>query len=159
MYRVVSTNTETGGIAFADFIETYAEPSVILQWNEKWSENVYSDDEETFNGNILELPANIKLSDSNSNDVSLAEYIGRYRPVAYYGTQRGESLKISCEFPKTDTETLALVRQLMGYQGDVYVREPSGLGYWANVTISYNRNYKELSIPVSIDIKPVEGGV
>lgn len=159
VYRVVSTNTETGGIAFADFIETYGESSVIVQWDEKWSENVYNDDEETFDGNILELPGNIKLSDSNSNDVSLAEYIGRYRPVAYYGTQRGESLKISCEFPKDDTETLTLVRQLMGYQGNVYVREPSGLGYWANVTISYNRNYKELVIPVSIDIKPVEGGV
>ena len=43
--------------------------------------------------------------------------------------------------------------------GDVYVREPSGLGYWANISISYNREYSSLTIPVTLDVKPVEGGV
>lgn len=159
-YRIVATNTENGGIAFTDFVEEFAETSVVLQWDEKWSENVINEeDSEVFEGSILELPANIKLSDSNSNDVTLAEYIGRSRPVSYYGTQRGENPKVTCEFPRSDKETLNLLRQLMIYQGDVYIREPSGLGYWANVNVSYNRDYNALTVPVSLDIKPVEGGM
>ena len=90
--------------------------------------------------------------------MTLAEYIGRTRPVSYYGTQRGESLKLSCEFPKEDNDTLSTLRKLMVYSGDVYIREPSGLGYWANVTVSYDRNFKEVTVPVSLEIKPVEGG-
>lgn len=161
VYRIVATNTENGGIGYTDLVENYAESSVVIQWDEKWNDiSKYSDsEEEVFEGSILELPANIKLSDRNSNDVTLAEYIGRSRPVSYYGTQRGENPSISCEFPKSDTDKLTLLRRLMAYQGDVYIREPSGLGYWANVTVSYDRNSKELTIPVSIEIKPVEGGV
>ena len=161
VYRIVATNTENGGIGYTDLVENYAESSVVIQLDEKWNDiSKYSDsEEEVFEGSILELPANIKLSDRNSNDVTLAEYIGRSRPVSYYGTQRGENPSISCEFPKSDTDKLTLLRRLMAYQGDVYIREPSGLGYWANVTVSYDRNSKELTIPVSIEIKPVEGGV
>ena len=43
--------------------------------------------------------------------------------------------------------------------GDVYVREPSGSGYWASISISFNKNHCELSIPVSISVTRVEGGV
>ena len=108
---------------------------------------------------MLELPANIKISDQNSNDVDLVSYIGRERPVSYYGTQRGEGLTINCDFDKEDTDTLAMVRRLMAYRGDVYVREPAGLGYWSNVTVSYNKDYSSLVIPVTLTIKPVEGGM
>ena len=135
------------------------ETSVIIQWDEKWTDVTENPDGEIFDGSILELPANIKITDQNSNDVELVSYIGRERPVAYYGTQRGEGLTITCEFPKEDESTLSLLRHLMIYRGDVYVREPSGLGYWANVTISYNREYSSLKIPVTVNVKPVEGGV
>ena len=68
-------------------------------------------------------------------------------------------MTINCDFDKEDTDTLAMVRRLMAYRGDVYVREPSGLGYWANVTVSYNKDYSSLVIPVTLTIKPVEGGM
>lgn len=157
-YRIVSVNTVNSGLSFADIVETYAESSIVIQWNEQWAASTSDPNVDEYIGSILELPANIKLSDSSSIDVTLAEYIGRSRPVSYYGTQKGESSKLSCEFPKEDTDTLATLRRLMNYAGDVYVREPSGLGYWANITVSYDRNFKELTIPVSLDIRPVEGG-
>lgn len=159
-YRIVATNTETGAVGPKEIIENFPETSVIIQWDEKWSEeNEVDEDAEVFEGSILELPANIKISDQNSNDVDLVSYIGRKRPVTYYGTQKGESLTINCEFPKEDEATLILLRHLMVYSGDAYVREPSGLGYWANVSVSYNRNYSSLTIPVTLNIKPVEGGI
>ena len=61
--------------------------------------------------------------------------------------------------PKSDTETIYALRRLQNWMGDVYVREPSGSGYWANVAVSFDINHKEVIIPVSISIKRVEGGV
>ena len=45
------------------------------------------------------------------------------------------------------------------YQGDVYVREPRGMGYWANVGVSFTITHQELTIPVTLDITRVEGGM
>ena len=159
-YRIVATNTETGAVGPIDIVENFPESSVVIQWDERWKDNnATEEDDEIFEGSVLELPANIKISDQNSKDVDLVSYIGRKRPVTYYGTQKGESLTINCEFPKEDESTLTLLRQLMVYSGDVYVREPSGLGYWASVSVSYNRDYSNLTIPVTLNIQPVEGGV
>ena len=56
-----------------------------------------------------------------------------------------------------DTETLSLLRQLRVYMGNVYVREPSGSGYWATVAVSYSRKHNELTMPVTLTITRVEG--
>ena len=45
--------------------------------------------------------------------------------------------------------------------GNVYVREPSGSGYWATVSVSYSRKHNELTMPVTLAITRVddaEGG-
>lgn len=156
-YRIVAVNNDTGVIYEpSDIMEEIEESSVILQWDERWRDAV-NDNGEYFEGYILELPYNITLSEKNSKDVTLADYIGRSRPVAYYGTQMGESLSLSCVFDKQEEDRLALVRQLMVYPGNVYVREPSGLGYWSKVDVSYNRNYDSLVVSVNVDVTPVEG--
>jgi bacillopeptidase F (M6 metalloprotease family) len=108
---------------------------------------------------MLRLPYNIDISDSFDPDVSLVEYIGRKRPVSYYGTQIRESSSWSTEIPKTDTETLFAIRRLAVWMGNAYVREPSGTGYWAHVNVSYSKSYSNLIIPVSFEITRVEGGM
>lgn len=163
-YRIVSRHTETGALTFTDIEDIQSNPSVVLQWDEQWlgEDEDSLDDipvEPVYTGSILELPANVKLSDKSANDAVAVEYIGRTRPVSYYGTQNGETASITCEFPKEDTDTLDKLRRLMIYMGDVYVREPSGLGYWAQVTVSYNRDFKSTVIPVTLEIRPVEGGM
>ena len=99
------------------------------------------------------------MSDSNTSDVSLIEYIGREHPVSYYGTQIGSSATWSVEIDKNDKETLHALRRLARWMGDVYVREPSGSGYWANISVSFNQKHCEVTIPVSISITRVDGGV
>ena len=99
------------------------------------------------------------VSDSNKPDVSLVEYIGRKYPVSYYGTQLGSTSTWNMEIPKDDEETLYGLRRLAIWMGDVYVREPSGSGYWANVTVSFSQKHCELTIPVTLSITRVEGGV
>ena len=107
---------------------------------------------------MLKLPYNIDVSDKYGMDVSLIEYVGRKRPVSYYGTQLGESSTWNVDIAKDDEETLYTLRRLAIWPGDVYVREPSGSGYWANISVSFNQTHLEVVIPVTLEITRVEGG-
>ena len=163
-YRVVAMSTLTGAVSYYD-VPGYpvGEKSAVIQWDEDWSnfDSTNSDEIETpsWSGSLLKLPYNIDVSDSNKVDVALVEYIGRKHPVTYYGTQVGSRLSLSATIKKDDTETIYALRRLSVWPGDVYIREPSGSGYWANVTVSFGQKHKDLTIPVSIDVVRVEGGV
>lgn len=161
-YRVIAKLTSNGSIGFADQEEVVGETSIVLQWGEKWTTLRAEVDEDInipWSGNFLKLPYNIDVSEDTSVDVSLIEYIGRQEPVSYYGTQLGISGTWNTDIPKDDTDTIDLLRKLSIYTGDVYVREPSGVGYWANINVSFSRKHKEMVIPVALTIKRVNGGV
>lgn len=163
-YRLVAQSNETGLIYYKD-LPGYriGETSIIIQWDEEWTPYLTERDENVlspiWNGSFLKLPYNIDVSDNYSPSSVLVEYIGREHPVSYYGTQKGVTAQWSCEIKKTDSESLYAIRRLAAYMGDVYIREPSGSGYWANVKVSYNINHSESVIPVTFDISRVEGGM
>lgn len=162
-YRIVAITPSTGAVSYYDMPGVVVgETSIIIQWDEDWSEfNVSSDDpmeQPPWSGSLLKLPYNIDVSEKPSKDVELVEYIGRRHPVSYYGTQIGESTSWSVAIEKDDEETIYALRRLAIYVGDVYVREPSGVGYWATINVSFSQTHKELTIPVSLDITRVEGG-
>ena len=164
-YRVVATMNDTGAISYADIPAVeYKESSIIIQWAEEWSSFNSDNDgsgivEPAWSGSLLKLPYNIAISENNNIDVSLINYVGRKRPVSYYGTHLGETATWNVEIPKDDKETLYAIRRLSIWTGDVYVREPSGTGYWANINVSYSVKYSDLVIPVTIAITRVEGGI
>ena len=163
-YRIVVTDKITGSISYVD-IPPYeiGVKSVIIQWGETWENlTVLGQDpveQIEWAGSMLKLPYNIDVSDSNTMDVSLVEYIGRAHPVSYYGTQLGVASTWNVDIPKYDTNTLYGLRLLSIYAGDVYVREPSGSGYWANISVSFSQKHRDLSIPVTLDIKRVDGNL
>ena len=165
-YRIVAMNQATGTISYYD-VPGYPVGgiAIILQWDETWSNfNVGTDesielDEVPWTGSMLKLPYNIDVSNSHKPDVELVEYIGRSNPISYYGTQRGETATWSIDIDKTDVDTLYALRRLSKWMGDVYVREPSGSGYWAQVTVSFKRQHLKTVIPVTLEIARVEGGV
>ena len=162
-YRIVATTVNTGAVSYYDVPGfPVGEKSVIIQWDEEWTNfDVSSEDtleQPPWSGSLLKLPYNIDVSDNHSPDVSLVEYIGRKRPVSYYGTQLGESATWKIDIAKDDKETLYALRRLAIWMGDVYVREPSGSGYWANITVSFNQTHCETTIPVTLSLKRVEGG-
>ena len=163
-YRIVATTKATGAVSYYD-LPGYpvGGKAVIIQWNEEWT-SFETSSEDTFeqppwSGSLLKLPYNIDVSDKHSSDVSLVSYIGRKYPVTYYGTQLGETSTWNVEIDKKDEETLYALRRLAIWMGDVYVREPSGSGYWANISVSFSQKHCEVTIPVTIDITRVEGGV
>ena len=166
-YRVVAQSTVTGEMSFNDIdsSEYFNGPldyGLILQWDESYASVETTIDQELADsliaGEFLRLPYNIEVSSNHAVDVSLIKYIGRAHPVSYYGTQLGETTTCSAAIDKEDDDTLSLIRQLAIYTGDVYVREPSGMGYWAQVDVHYQRKYNDLTIPVSFNITRVEGG-
>lgn len=163
-YRIVAITDSTGAVSFYD-VPGYpiGEVGAIIQWNEDWSTFDTTEEAELaqppWSGSLLRIPYNIDVSDSNSPDVSLVNYIGRKRPVSYYGTHIGETSTWSMEIPKDDKETLYALRRLAIWMGDVYVREPSGSGYWANIKVSFSQKHCDVTIPVSFSITRVEGGV
>lgn len=163
-YRIVAITKSTGAVSYTD-ISGYevCGDSVIIQWNEEWSYFDTSSEDEmekpVWSGSLLKLPYNIDVSDSNDADVSLVEYIGREHPVTYYGTQKGSKSTWNVAVPKDDKETLYALRRLAIWMGDVYVREPSGSGYWANISVSFSQKHLELTIPVTLNVTRVEGGV
>ena len=163
-YRVVVRSDDNGTISFRDIPAVkVGEPSVVIQWAEKWTKFETSSNEEpvepAWSGSMIRIPYNIDTSESNNKDVSLIEYVGRQHPVSYYGTQLGEASSWKVDIPAYDKETLYNIRRLSKWMGDVYVREPSGVGYWANINVSYSITHKETIIPVSFDIKRIEGGI
>lgn len=163
-YRIIATSNTTGAVGYYD-LPGYevGGKAVIIQWGEVWSNFDTPENAETvdpsWSGSMLKLPYNIDVSDSHKPDVSLIEYIGREHPISYYGTQLGVSSSWSMEIEKNDEETLYALRRLSRWMGDAYVREPSGSGYWANVTVSFSQKHGSLTIPVTLEITRVEGGI
>ncbi len=162
-YRIVAISKATGKAVFYDLPgEEVGCGSIIMQWNETWVP--FDNDDETelsdqpYSGSSLQLPYNIDVSEDHSPDTELVNYIGRQYPVSYYGTQKGVTARWKVDIPKSDVETIYQVRRLSAYMGDVYIREPSGTGYWANVKVSYNIDHKKKVVPVTFSVTRVEGG-
>lgn len=164
MYRITATNTETSNMSYYD-IPAYPVGcnSVILQWDESWySFETYNDDPLTAPsrvGPMLFLPYNLDTNFMARNDVELVKYSGRRNPVSYYGTQKDESFSISTQIDKKDTDTITLLRHLQKWSGDVYVREPTGVGYWASVEVQLSVKHIEPAADVSVTVTRVEGGI
>lgn len=161
-YRIIAMSKTTGAVSYSDIPGCYVgEKAVIIQWDEEWKNFDVTDDTEepSWSGSLLRLPYNIDITNKYKPDVALVEYIGREHPVSYYGTQLGESPTWNVAIPKTDVETIYSLRRLAKWMGDVYVREPSGSGYWANVTVGFSTKHLDTTIPVTLTIARVEGGI
>lgn len=163
-YRIVAISNSTGMVSFTDIPGVpVGEKAVVIQWDEAWDsfEATGEDQQEkpVWSGSMLKLPFNIDVSDSNTSDVSMVEYIGRSHPVSYYGTQLGVKSTWKVVIDKKDKNTLYGLRKLAIFMGDVYVREPSGSGYWANIQVSFDQTHKQPTIPVTLTITRVEGGI
>lgn len=172
-YRIVARKQTTAQADYQDNIgEEMGVHSLVIQWDEVGVDafnyrdaDDESDDIDALIGEPhstegrLVLPWNVDTSEDFKPDVSAISYIGRSHPVTYYGTQKGHTASWSTTIDKTDNVTLFKLRKLANYMGDVYVREPFGTGYWANVQVNWSQTHNEPSIPVSINVTRVEGAL
>ena len=163
-YRIVAISDITGAVSYTD-VPGYlvGEKAVVIQWNEAWNNFDVVGDEvhvtPTWSGSMIKLPYNIDISEEYTTDVTLVKYIGRSRPVSYYGTQLESNATWNMAIDKKDKNTLYALRRLAIWTSDVYVREPSGSGYWANISVSFGQTHCEPVIPVTLTLTRVEGGI
>lgn len=163
-YRIVAKSKLTGEVTYYDMSSIpVGGTSIIIQWDSKWVPYNVTDDGEpadpALSTSMLVLPYNIDVSESTKQDVELVEYVGRKHPVSYYGTQVGSTQSWNTEIPKYDKETIHALRRLQVWMGDVYVREPSGNGYWASIDVSFSQKHLGVTIPVTLNVTRVEGGM
>jgi LysM repeat protein len=163
-YRLIAKDTQTGAISFYDMPgHRIGCGSVIIQWDEEWSQfdttEEHSAEAPAWSGSMLVLPYNVKIADKRKRDVSRIAYAGREYPVSYHGTLIEEGSQWSMVIPKDDVDSIYALRRLSLWAGPVYIREPSGMGFWANVVPSFNIDYGALTIPITLDVTRVEGGV
>lgn len=164
MYRISAYSLLSGKITFTDLVGyPIPETAIVIQWDESWeSFNIETPD--SFSSpvqstSMLKLPYNVDTSESNALDSKMVEYIGRKHPVSYYGTQVGQKISLKCDIDAEDKETVYQLRRLAIWPGDVYIREPSGNGYHAQISITFSTTHCNVVIPVSIEAVRVEGGV
>lgn len=163
-YRIVAKSKANGDISFYDMPPyNIGENAAIIQWDEEWFDYNIDDPDEmvgaTWAGSIVRLPYNIDVTEEVSQDVELVNYAGRENPVSYYGTIKNESSNWSLVVPYDDRETIYALRRLSKYPGDVYIREPGGIGYWAKVTVTIASTHDSPACTVTIGVNRVEGGV
>ena len=162
-YRIVARDNNTGSISFFDKIGTKVGcTSVVIQWDEEWEPFDLQEDNFAdglaYSGSRVILPYNVSITDDRKRDVALVNYAGRERPVSYHGVKISESSSWTTEIPKSDVDTIYALRKLSLWDGNVYVREPSGMGFWATVEVKFNVKYDSLTIPVTLSVTRVEGG-
>lgn len=162
-YRIVATSTKTGAVSYSDISEPVGHIFGIIQWDEAWSNFETTEEaaleQPPWSGSLVQAMYNLDVTESTELDVEHVDYIGREQSVSYFGTKIGNKCSWNFDIVKSDKETLYTLRRLQRWLGNVYMREPSGLGYWATVTVSFGQTHNTLTIPVTISATRVEGGV
>ena len=160
-YHIVATDTATGITNFADVMGESVHDTCVIQWDDNFNEAISPDDDGerdwTYSGMRIDGLYNLMFSENGEVEAEDVSYIGRAHPVSYYGTQKGYKASYQIDFPKNDSRTLQLARRLQGHLDDIYVREPSGTGFWAHATtVSIDRNYDTAAITLRVDAVRVD---
>lgn len=156
-YRVVATDGSTGARDYTDVMCHVDNDAIVVQWDESWDAD--EDGAIAYTGGILELPGNIRQSNSTEPDVALVELFGESHPVSHYGTQVNAKGQWRAGFAlAAEPEAMRSLRRLQGLLSDCYVREPSGIGYYANVRAGYEVESGVVSVSLSVTRVKHDGG-
>lgn len=163
-YRIVATSSEDGSMSYFDVpAAPIGGKSIVIQWAEEYTTFSSASPDRTaernWGGSVLMLPYDVDISDNVNPEVEFVNYSGRENPVSYYGDKKDYTSTWNATIPKEDVDTIYLLRRLQNWKGDVYIREPSGTGYWANVKVSFDLTHVELTSKVTINVTRVEGGI
>lgn len=157
-YRILVVNTETGQWSATNVESNVYCPFPIIQWDEEWK-SWNSNLSSAWTGSYIKMLYNLTQDESTVINAAEIQYAGRRYKSHYYGDSYETTLDWKADIPKSDDETLFNLRRLSTYDGDVYIREPSGTGYWAHVEVSFTREAENQVIPVTIKIKRTDGGI
>ncbi|MEY8460144.1 fibronectin type III domain-containing protein [Eggerthellaceae bacterium 24-137] len=160
-YRVVALDRRTGRIDYDDVSDRVVLCNgIVIQWEGGNAASYYVGDEAAdapdSSGTVLELGKGIKVSYQAAKDGVLRPFIGRRHPASRYGTQLGTGCTLSFSFPRRDSATVALLRELETLMDDCYVREPMGAGYWAMAEVKWDWSADSAVASGTIEVSQVD---
>lgn len=150
-YRIC-TRTSDGDMDWIDIGYTIPGYSVRFDWG-------YEDAESNSGYNSLELPYNLKFSDSYTKNSRIQLHLdGLYRGYWRGGIDRKNTL--STEVVKyDDPQTVERIRALARYSGPVFVRLPDGCAFEANVEVTdLSNSYDSETITASFSAQEIALG-
>lgn len=137
-YRVVATDPATGLQDAMDVATHVPETAVVVQWGERWDVADEADEVApgvlSYAGERVRLPFELSLSEEREADMAEVAYLDRRRPVLYVGRALRQECSASGVIDESEDPGIHWrIRAMLEAGGPVYVREPSGTGFWASV--------------------------
>lgn len=157
-YRVTANSAATDEVTVND-VECYAPfKTLLIQWDERQAEAAGEDTSVVaLTYRSVELAMDLTVKESTAKDVTLNPYAGLSLPVADYGTQVGKKVSYSASFAAySGSETVEALRELGEWMGPAYVRDRTGLGFWANVDVDVSHANSDGKVRVNLDVTPIE---
>lgn len=161
-YRVVAHDTSMDVQTSSELSVDVPVSRVVITWDETWrdTENATEDDFTDYAGRIVELPWDVQLQERHSIEKKVNRYQGRRLGVSYYGSSVTGNASFNANIRRDiDDDTLAALRALAVFPGDCYVRDRTGLGFWATAEIDFNHTFESQKVGISIEFERVEGPV
>lgn len=141
LYYRIASRAENGTVAWRDFRYVSAGFHIRFDWGD---------------GEFLELPYNIKYTDSWSKSFDAREHLDAPKPTGFWDSMVKRSSTLSTEIVRIDDpDTLRKIKSLAQYPGCVFVRTPDGSAYSANVELSSMDNTFN-SLTQSVSFKATE---
>lgn len=158
-YIVGCRNKTTGATSCAYYQAEFASIFPIIDFDEKWLPYVLNGTTTAYkNRVVIDKLFNISLTENNTKDKTDVQFAGRRKQNSYFGVSDTEEQQWQFVVPREDKETLYKLRILSLYKGSVYVREPNGRGYWANVEATINDTFNTVISNCTLKIT-VAGGI
>lgn len=131
----------------------------IVEFASNWTPYMFNNPDawQYFKDITIDQIFNVTLSENNSKESESIQFAGRSSKITYFGTSVEEKQSWSFAFPREDKETLYKLRLLSVYEGNAYIREPNGRGYWANVDVSINDKYDDPTTTGTLTITKAGG--
>lgn len=159
-YRIVAHDTATDTQSSFEIEAISDVRSVVITWDESWKANDEGDFGEYY-GSRCVLPHGLTLEESPTVDSAINKYAGNR-----YGTlYAGESGDYDCSYGMSlldigEGDSVDAMRKLAAWRGACYVRDPSGLGFWARATLRFTHGWRRKSAQLEVSrVMPPEGSI
>lgn len=156
-YRVAARTTG-GLVGYTDTVLSTEHDAIVIQYASSINTYGGGDDGVQSDDGFIEVPYDVSVDETYEPDVSLVEYIGNNEPTAYYGTQRGASVSSTGSYIRvTDADEIQKLRNFSGALKPAYYRDPSGLGFWAQIDVAFSTSYDTRKVVADLSVTRILG--
>lgn len=161
-YRIVAHDTATDTQSSFEIEAISDVRSVVITWDESWKSDDGGDYGEYY-GSRCVLPHGLTLEESPTVDSAINKFAGNRFGTLYTGDSGDHECSYGMALLELgDEDSVAAMRKLATHRGACYVRDPSGLGFWARVrlTFTHTLSFRKKGARIEVSrVMPPEGAI